>query len=579
MFRAKLHSLALASAIAMAAMPLPAQAQKVISDQILPRETYLYFSMPNVSAMKTYFADSSYGQLWADPAFADFKEEISSVIENELEEELVQFQEKLGLSLEDFLNIPTGEFSVAISAGPSNTMGAVIFLDFGESESFVLDLLTRAQGVLAQVPKLNLEEESFDGTELTMFRIQHDGPAPTPLAKEFGWFVKDQRLVIANRIELLQSVLTNWSGEEESFMDNEAYSYILSRCQTGDRTSISTGFFDPVGLFTKLVQTGSLGQQASMGAGMALGFLPTLGLTQLKAMGGVSEAGSGDFDAVSRSVFYCQQPPMGLLRMFMLDQIEQEPPSWVKEDVHAYAAMKWKVNDAFLAVESLVDMFSGAGTFADRLDQIASRGPGIHIKNDIIDQLTGEIRLITAAGDGETAAGDQVLIAVGVRDEGAVGDLLSKLADQASLNAREFRGATVYEFNGPAPGQSVGVTVADGRLMLCIGGSLLDTVLRNDSDIRPLAESPEYKKVAQHFPPSALSIQFARPAEQYRTMYETIRSGTAAEQFPGSQELFEKIDFTKLPPFDVIAKYIQPTGAFTQPDDNGVYMEAFQLKQ
>lgn len=571
----------LAAAVALVAAIVPVQAQtgKVISDQILPQDTFLYVSFPSVTALKDHFSSSSMGQLWNDPALSDFKAEVTRAMETELDEGLTRFQEALGLSLEEFLQIPSGEVSLAFSGGPGNTMGAVVFFDFGESEARVTELLDKAAQALSQVPKLSQVDESFDGTELTMFRIQYSGPAPTPLAKEFGWFVKDQRLVISNRLELLQATLTNWSGEGKSLQDNEAYAYILGKCQTGDRTALSTFFFDPIGLFTKLVQTGSLGQQASMGAGMALGFLPTLGLTQMKAMGAVTESGTGDFDAVSRSVVYSEQPPLGLMRVFQLDQIEQAPPSWVKEDVHAYVAMKWKIAEAFNAIESLVDMFSGAGAFADRLDQMAERGPGLHIKHDIVEQLTGEVRLITAGGEGEGYGGDQMLVALGVRDDQAAAAVVTKIAEQVGLESRDFRGATIYEFNGPTPGQSVGVAVSGSRLLVGIGGSLLDSTLRNDSDTAPLSEAGDYQKVAQHFPASAIMVQFSRPAEQYRSLYEMVRSGSVSEQFPGSQEIFEKIDFTKLPPFDVIASYIQPAGGYSVQDENGVFMEAFQLKK
>lgn len=577
MLRAQIGQLLAVSATLLAALPAQAQSDRVLSDQILPKDTYLYLSFPNVTTLRTQFNDSSLGKLWRDPAMADFKAEVNRAIEDELNEGLISFQEQLGLTLDEFLNIPTGEVSFAVSAGPNNTMAGLVFLDFGDSESQVRDLLDKAADGLSQAPKLLQENETHNDTELTMFRIQHDGPLPTPMAKEFGWFVKDTYLVIANREELLQAVLDNWAGEDQSFMDNEAYSYILSRCQTAQRTALSTFYVDPVGMFKKLVETGSLGQQATMGAGMALGVLPTLGLNQLRAMGGCSEAGSGDFEAVSRSVVYADQPAAGLMRAFQLEQIDQTPPSWVKEDVHAYAAMKWKVAEALQSVESLVDMFSGAGAFADRLDQMSKKGPGIHLKHDVFDQLNGEIRIITAASDASGPASDQMLFAIGVIDENRAKDVLSKVADETGLESREFRGATIYEFNGPAQGQSLAVTVSDSRLLLCVGGGLLDQVLRNDPDTPSLAESRDYRRVSQHFPSAALSVQFSRPVEQYRSFYEMIRSGEAAEQFAGSQEIFEKVDFTTLPSFDVIAKYIQPTGGYTTKDDNGVFMEAFQL--
>lgn len=578
MFRTQLSYLLVASTMLFNATASQAQSAKVLSDQILPQDTYLYLSFPSVAALKQHFTASSMGQLWNDPALDDFKAEVTNAFEGELDEGLIKFQEALGLSLWEFLQIPSGEVSLAFSGGPDNTMGAVIFLDFGDNGDQVQALLDKAVDAIGQAPRISHEDESFDGTEITLFRIQYSAAPPTPLAKEFGWFVKDQRLVISNRLELMQAALTNWSGEAQSFMNNDAYAYVLNKCQSSERSSLSTFYFDPVGLFTKLVQTGSLGQQATMGAGMALGFLPTLGLNQLKAMGAVSEAGTGDFETVNRSVVYAEQPAMGLMRVFQLDEIDQTPPSWVKENVHTYAAMKWKIAEAYTAVESLVDMFSGAGATADRLDMMAQQGPGIHLKHDIIDQLSGEFRLITAAG-GEGYAGDQMLVALGVNDDQKAGDVLAKIADQAGLETREFRGATVYEFNGPAPGQSVGVTVSGNRLLLCVGGTLLDDVLRNDGDVKSLADSDDFQRISQHFPSSALTIQYSKPAEQYRSLYEMLRSGEAAEQFPGNQDFLEKIDFSTLPAFDVISKYIQPTGGYSVQAENGVMMEAFQLKR
>ena len=556
-----------------------ATATKVISDQILPKQTFMYLSFPNVTQMKEYVVTSSMGDLWNDPALDNFKAELKSAFDSELQEGLMQVNDTIGMSVEELMTIPNGEISIAFAAGAGNSMGAIIFLDFGDKEADVMELMDKAADALAQVPKLMPETESFDGTELRMYKVDYDGrPAPTPLAKEFGWFIKDQRLVISNRSELLESVLSNWEGESsDSFMSNDKYSYVMSKCQSGDRTSLTTFYLDPIGMFEKLVQTGSLGQQASMGAGMALGFLPTLGLSQMKAFGTVSEAGTGPFEAVSRAVVYAEQPAMGVMKVFQLDETSSTPPAWVKDNVNAYIATKWKIGDAFSAIEGLVDMFSGAGSFADRLNQMADRGPGIHVKLDIVDQLNGDIKIVTSPGEDSGYGGDQMLMALGVKNDESASAVLAKIAEAAGMESRDFRGATIFEVEGPN-NQAMKVTVSEGRMLLCVGGPLLEQVLRNDSDMRPLAESEEYKKVAQHFPAGALSVQFSRPAEQYRGLYELLRSGEAADQFPGMDEVFEKLDFTTLPPFEDVSKYIKPTGGFTRADDNGVYMEAFQLK-
>ncbi|MDG2128430.1 MAG: hypothetical protein P8K08_10600 [Fuerstiella sp.] len=580
MYRALLTGVLTVSTILATVFTAQAQTGRVLSDQILPKQTFLYVSFPSVTTLKNHFAESSIGQMWNDPALDAFKAEVDNAFSSELNEGLVQVEEVLGLTLQEFLQIPSGEISMAVSAAEGNQMGAVIFVDFGDSEQQMQDLLAKAVNALSNIPKLSHEDELFDGTELSMFQIQYTGNAPTPLAKEFGWFVKDSRLVISNRSELLESALTNWDGEDsDAFTSNEAYSYILSRCQAGDRTSLSTFFLDPIGLITNLITSGSLGPQATMGGAMALGFLPQTGLAQLKAIGTIAESGNGDFEAIQRSVFYSEQPPTGLMQVFQLDEGDQAPPEWVKEDATTYVAMKWKIADAFTAIESLVDQFNSPGFVAGQLDRMALSGPGLHVKKDIIDQLTGQIRLVGAPGGRAGYGGDQMLVALGVRDDESAADVLAKIAGLSGMETREFQGATLYEIAGPEEGQSVGTVVSGGRLMIGVGTSLLEQTLRNDSDIPSLSESSDYRRVAEHFPDNALSIQFSRPAEQYRSIYEMLQSGMAAEQFPGMDELFDKVDFTTLPPFEAVAKYVHPAGSYAKKDENGLFVEAFQLSE
>ena len=46
-----------------------------------------------------------------------------------------------------------------------------------------------------------------------MYKITSEVAKTTPLAKEFGWFLKDERLVISNSSALMKSTLDNWFDE------------------------------------------------------------------------------------------------------------------------------------------------------------------------------------------------------------------------------------------------------------------------------------------------------------------------------------------------------------------------------
>lgn len=579
MLRSTCLSAVASAAVVLSSLPLVAQTtltKKVVSDSILPQETYLYISVPDVEAVKSTLKSSSFGQLWDDPALDEFKEEVMNAFENEMQEAMTQFEEASGMTVEEALELPSGEITLAISAAGNSAVGAVVFFDIGDNERKVQPLLDQAVAALSQERNLSSADTSYGGVAITAFEVNYPGPSPTPLAEEFGWFLQDGRLVASNQLELLEAVIDNWSGDAaDSFVSNDTYQFVMKRCEADSNPAISKMYMDPIGLFTKLVQTQSLGQQANMGASMALGFLPTFGLNQLKAIAAVGQQGTGEFEVVNRTVVYSDQPATGLMRVFELDQAKTTPPSWVKDNVSTYASMNWEINEAFSAVEQLVDMFQGAGALANILDQMATRGP-VHVKQDIIDNLTGEIQLLTAPNSTEQFGGDELLLAFALRNEGAVSDLVDRLAGMSGMQVRDFQGADLYSMEIPG-GQAFSLTVRDGNLLFSMGGNLMEQVLRNDDDMRPLAESEEFQRIAAHFPANAVSVSFSRPAETYKSIYEMVRTD-GAENFPGVQDLFEKIDFTKLPPFEVIQKYIKPSGAYAIQDDNGYFMQGYQLK-
>lgn len=573
MLATSLRSLLVAAVLATS---LPAFAQeKVLSDRILPPKTYLYFSVPSVHDMKAYMKESSFSKMLNDSEMENFKSQVMEAIESEMQEGFAKAQEALGMSMEEMMAIPDGEISIALSTGNSNSLGLVAFFEYGENEDAVSDLLQKASDALSGQEQLTQEDTSFDSTDITYFKI--DSPGPNPMNKELGWFQKDGRLVVSNRLPLLEKVLSNWDGEGDSFADSEVYSYIKERCSKEDTPELSVLYVDPINAIQKLINSGAFGPQTAQQAGMMLPMvLQTTGLPQMKAFGSISQSGGDDFESITRSMVYSEQPPVALMRAFQLSEVATVPPEWVKEDAHAFISMNWKIDEAFNAIQDLFDQFGGGqGALEKQLNQMAEQGPRIHIKDDVIDQMTGDMSFVMAAGATSTDS-DQTLVSFGIKDTSAFEGVISRMADQAGMDSREFRGSTIYEIETPA--NSVQLAASENRLLFCVGSTLLEQVLRNDSDVRPLSQTEGFKRIQSHLPANALTVQFSKPMEQYRPVYEMFRDGSAADQLPGMDDIFEMIDFTTLPPFSAVSKYIQPTGGYTVKDENGLYMENFQLR-
>jgi len=586
MLLARFRNSLLAATLMLSALVASAQAQtssgsRITASQILPRDTYLFLNITSVADLKSQAVQSAIGQMIADPAMDNFRNSIVGAVGGQVAEGAANIQAALGMSAEELLSIPTGEMTVAFSKAPPNRMGVVLYMDYGDHEAQLKSLLDKALPVLQNSPVLEAADVEHDGTTITMFKNTSESAQATPLAKEFGWFLKDSRMVVSNSSALLKLALDNWDGTaEKTFAKNESWNYILEKTETKPGNGIATVYFDPIGLFTQLVQTGSLGE-AGLQAGMAISVFPMLGLNQLKGLGGTIELNPEGYESSQQLMIFAEQPPTMLMQMFQLSDVEKTPPSWVKENVTSWTATHWKVEEAYKTVEMMVDMFQGPGSLARMIDEASERDPGIHVKEDIIDQLDGRVQLVSATGNASNIAeANDILIAVGCKDTAKMTQLLTTVAATPGFPAveRDINGTKVYELELGAGAGKISLTAANNMLLVGIGGGQLEMAIRDTSDVRPLAETPAFQAVAKHFPENARLVGFSRPSESVRSMYDMLKKGDVAESFPGMDEVLSLVDFAALPEFEKVAKYLTPGGSYWVGDENGIILKAFSLE-
>ncbi len=272
-----------------------------------------------------------------------------------------------------------------------------------------------------------------------------------------------------------------------------------------------------------------------------------------------------------------------MLKVFTLKVGDMTPPKWIPRAVAMYTGMNWDVGGAYNAIETLADSFGSPGAMAEQIDAIATQGPGVHIKNDIIDQLTGKIQMVGGEGSGEAAEGaamfaSSMAIAFECKDEGKMNELLTKLTETGGFpgTTRDLNDTNIVEIPNPQGGPTMALAVTRGNLMFTTDVKLLEQIIRGADD--SLVGSDAYKKIAADFPAEAMSISFVDVKVQYKSMYEGVRKGDPADLFPGMGELMQDIDFTKLPKFDALAKYLLPAGSYTIADGRGAYSRSFTLK-
>ncbi len=579
-------------AIMLGAMQLSA-ADTIPVERRLGTDVVAYLSIRNISEMKTAWGKTQLGQLIQDKELAPFLKQFEAPWAKLTEE----FDSEVGIPMSDILEVPHGEFALALLHAPGKQMGLVGLMDFGEKKEVVDKLLEKMHKALTDDDKAKRTEEEVEGTPVVVYTFPDgsddseeedtDKAKKSKPANTLTYFLKDTNLVVASRVDILKNVLTRWDGQHERiFADKQVYKYLKERCNGENAETVPhmTFYIDPIGILKGgLAMSGVESTQSAM----VLGMLPSLGLDKLKAIGGTLDMGTDDFDTVSRALVYIEQPPSGVLNAFQFPVKDLTPPKWVSAGVSTYGALNWDVLAVYNTVETLYDTFAGQGALGKIVDDLAEQedGPKIHIKKDFVDQVTGTITIVGSVPEqAEALTGERYLIGIELKDEAPLRQLMEKLADLDGFpgKIREFEGEKIFEMPTDEDGEEdkenpfhPAVAVVKKHLMFATHVQELEATLRSDGDKETLADSEAYKLIAKRFPEQTSSVSFQRSDAQLKMIYEALKNGSLTEAI-GNEDF--QLDTSTLPEFDALKKYFQPSGGYMKPDERGWFMMGFSLK-
>ncbi len=561
--------------------------EPVPSDRRLPKNVAAYMSLRDVTDFKSKFSKTLFGQMINDDALADFRADVVKHV-NESSEKI---EAELGVGLSDLLEIPHGEVAVAAVVLAGGKLSGVVLLDFGERQETVQKLLDKAAESLADNKK-RIEEE-VDDTKIVSFQDEQGEGNQKPQAVA-AYFIKDSFLVVGTHGAALKDVLTRWDGKHDrTLADNDTYRYILDKCrdESSDAHPQAVWFLDAVTLVqSAIVSLPNLPPQSAM----AMTAVPLIGLDKFKGLGGTLDMARGEYDTINRTLIVLDRSDEGIVNMFQFDTMAMSPPKWLSSEWTSYMAVNWNAGKAYNAVETLVDRFTGPGTVSNAVQNLADSPEtgGVHLKKDVIDQLTGLLHVVEddgASGGKSTANG--YLFAIQVKNAAKARATLTKIAAIPSLGKiteREFQGETMYEIEIATGGDDddddddegdsgkMAFVVTEGHLMIATDVRLLERVLRGVGDRETLADSADYKKIARKFPAKTNSIGFSRQDTQIKAAIDALKQLPLFGLTGGSDVL--DLDFSKLPDADLLKKYLPPSGSFMEQDQRGLKITSFSLR-
>lgn len=534
----------------------------ISADQRLSDGVLLYISIPDAKAAYASFQKTGMSQMIHDPELEKFR---AHLVEK-FNEAAKKAEDEIGLSTSDLISLFSGELSVAVVRPIGQPVGSVYFMDIGNNQATLDKIIAKIEEAVSKDDKVEKGTETIDGVTVNTYAITVNSD-PSADRVNIAYLVKDQKLVVATGVSILESVLELWDGKgEETFAANPVYKEIIAKTSGKSGAAPAFKYFvDPIGLLA----TGlGMKQETQLYASMV--YAPAFGLDKFKGMGGTVELATEEFDSVSRAMLYVDGPASGLLKIFELRPSISAPPAWVPADAGQFFAFDWNIQGAYEAIESIYDSFTGPGKFAEQVTNLSRQsGTDLHIKKDVIDVLTGQIQWYMVPS--EDPSDLQGTLALGVTDAAKGQKLVDTVFNlTGGAETSDFQGT---KFSSSAAGEENGAAaVKDNMILIAKSSDQLKLTLSGPAKA-PLVSSPEYQQLAKIIPEKVSLLAFQDPADQLEMAYEKARSGEYDSLTEGN------LDLTLLPPFNVLRKYFAPSATYYTPDENGTVGVQFSLKR
>lgn len=528
----------------------------------LPDSVAAHVAIPDAQVLRERLPNCSWGRLLNDPLVADFRDNLVGQIQASIDAS-VQLPD--GVSAEDLLNLDVGEITLTVLNPVNGNLPVVFSVDAAGSVDTISSLVE--ESVAASVKhgwtRSAIEHAGTSITVLTGGAASEAESADSVRAV----FLRDGHVVIANSVDALKQILDRWSGAVQgAFAANPTLNQVQRVTMKPGREPALFWYLNPLGATVSILSQGATNNPT---AGMALSRLPKLGLTSFQGVGGTIDFATGAHDTVTKIAGVVKQPVSAAMALVQFPPTNLVPPQWVPNDVDSCMMLNWDAQSAYSGAEQMADEFLGPSGLANALEVLSTKtDPPIHIKNDILDGLTGEVMILQSKSESNTGKGSATLLAVSLKAPKKFEGIVRQLIDQPGSKAgsRTVGTTTIAVYDGKK--SSTHIAVAHGVLLVGSDTVLLDKVI-NSAGGDHLVESAHYRQLSANIPAAKSLFAIQRPVNQLEVAYGILKTGGVAVP--------EGIDLKLLPTFDKIQHHFLPTATWAAPTADGFQYVSFSL--
>lgn len=569
-----------------------ASAQRPTAPRLFSNKTLAYLRVDDTRDLKDRFSVTGMGKMADDPQIKPILGSFYSTLVGNIQ----GMQDAIGLDLDELLSVPNGELAIAL-IGTKTEPAFCVLLEVGDELPALQLMLGRAHRAAEEAGRTFEEKEVGRITLKTIDSRRQE--------ERLGYFIDSGVFVACTKADYLEQLALVWTGngiDHKPLADNRDFTTIMSRCvgTEGERPQVSF-FVDPMAMVREI-------GKSSNGSVAILAALKTLGIDGIKGIGGSMIIAPNEFDSIIHGHLLLNPSRQGIMRVLRPKSGSTEPESWVSDQVVSYLTMNWDFAKTFKAIEEIVDTFAGAGTFENNVIVQGNKNIGLDIRKDIIDVLDDRMTLVQVVVPPKKINSQSNIYSFHIKDASRMKtEILPKFyekfkdAGREGLKSKLLGDVTIYYVELPEDVTQRSPNIRFPQPAFCVLGNELiasdslkaieDAVAFYTSGDGPLSESIEFKLVRDRIKAQTKNAEmsimaYQRPEEGMRLMYDLATDPanidnleSMSENNPFFQAIVTALKGKKLPPFEVIAKYLAPGGAFIIDEETGLHYTGFSMRR
>lgn len=571
-----------------AAKPAAKAAHEPLAEFLLPQNTKGFLCVTNITDLNAQWNKTQLGQLMNDPVMQPFSKDLN----RQLQSRMAHLEDRLGLTMDDLREIPSGELTVALIQPKEGDEALATVMD-------ATGRLDKARAMLAKATKRLTErgatqsQSEIAGTTVLAFDVPPPADDPESHRRHTAYFIRENWFGVADSPDVVEFILRHMAGESgKSLGTFTAFQEVMRRCQKdgGDMVPGVRWWIEPIGYAeaSRAVQ-----REENRRKGKTIfEVMRHQGFEAMQGVGGFVNFKVEGYEILHRTAAYAPPPYEKSMKMMVFpNQKQYTPQAWVPRDVATYASLYCDVLNAFdnfgpLYEELLAEGEKGAWEDVLNALKVDPTGPKIDLRKELIMNLANRISLLSDYELPITVHSERLLYAIETKDEKAVTRAMAKwmgndptvkkrvwkpeghdkpfviweaVEDETempsisveaipSLNPNESQTKRFIGRQPPGGANAAqpvlphaAVTVAFGQLLIASHIDFLKKILvpptkQRDLMVKDIDFNVVQKALDGLGLPECFVRTFSRTDEEYRPNYELLRQGKMGE----SETMFAK---------------------------------------